>query len=254
MKGAFVYFSGTGNTEYVIKQLIKEFQEKNIDCKTVDITKESTISPEFDFYVVASPIHVEVFPKIFVDWIKNNLPKVDSKRCIVISTQASYIAYGGRQIGKILDSKGYDVVCVKSMPMPNNYYLGKFFKATTKERQEEMKKEVLLEVKNIVDKFLKDDVYIEKESVVMTIIGKITYDICIPYFHSWARKSLSIDYDKCIKCKKCEKDCPTHNILFKDKIVFKNKCISCQRCLQKCPVNAFLYKGENFNQVKIKED
>lgn len=132
MKGAFVYFSGTGNTEYVIKQLIKEFQEKNIDCKIVDITKESTVSAEFDFYVVASPIHVEVFPKIFVDWIKNNLPKVDSKRCIVISTEASYIAYGGRQIGKILDSKGYDVVCLKSIPMPNNYYLGKFLKQLLK--------------------------------------------------------------------------------------------------------------------------
>lgn len=250
MKGIIIYFSGTGNTEFVIKHIVSEFENKNIQCALLDIAKNNEVKDEYDFYIFASPIHVEIFPKIFVDWLRKKLPKVDHKKCIIVSTQASAVGYGGRQISGILEKKGYDIVYLRSIPMPNNYYMGKF-KATPESKKNEMKNEVSNEVNVLVEKFLKGDIYIEKESVYMTALAKVIYKMCIPYFHSYARKNFTVDYNKCIKCKKCQNDCPVNNIRFDEQISFDNKCICCQKCLQKCPVNAFKFKGEHFDQVKL---
>jgi len=250
MKGLIAFFSGTGNTEYVVKLIASEFQKKNIECELFNIENNKELKDEYDFYVFASPIHVEVFAKIFTDWLSKKAPEVDNKRCILLSTQASAAGYGGKQVNKLLERKGYNIVYMRSIPMPNNYYLGKF-KATTEEKKAEMLNELSNEVENIVESFLRDDIYIEKESVYMTELCKFVYKIYMPILNNFAKKNLTVDYDVCIKCKKCEKGCPVGNIKFDDEISFENKCIGCQRCVQKCPVNAFKYQGEHFKQLKL---
>ncbi|MCD2347260.1 EFR1 family ferrodoxin [Clostridium guangxiense] len=250
MKGIIIFFSGTGNTEYMVKLICGEFQKRNIQCDLFNIENNETLKDEYDFYVFASPIHVEIFPNIFVDWLSKKLPEADNKRCIVLSTQASAVGYGGRQISKLLEKKGYNIVYVRSIPMPNNYYLGKF-KATTEDKKIEMKNEAQNEAQAAVESFLRDDVYIEKESLYITELCKLVYKLYKPVLNNFAKKNLTVDYDVCIKCKKCEKGCPVNNIKFDEKIHFDKNCIACQRCVQKCPVNAFKYQGEHFNQLKL---
>jgi ferredoxin len=67
----------------------------------------------------------------------------------------------------------------------------------------------------------------------------------------WARNNLTIDYDLCVKCGKCAKNCPARNISMKEQIEFDTKCISCQRCIHGCPVNAFLHRGNRIELYKI---
>ena len=45
--------------------------------------------------------------------------------------------------------------------------------------------------------------------------------------------------DKCIKCQKCVRECPTHNITFENgKLKFGKNCLICTRCSFHCPANA----------------
>ncbi|MFL0251125.1 EFR1 family ferrodoxin [Clostridium neuense] len=249
MKGLIAYFSGTGNTEYVVKLVSNEFAKRNIECEIFNIENDKRIKDEYDFYVFASPIHIEVFPKFFIDWLSEKAPAVDNKRCLLLSTQASQVGYGGRQVSRLLERKGYSIVYMRSIPMPNNYYLGKF-KATSEDKKLEMVSEVSNEAVAAVEGFLRDDVYIEKQSFYITELSKLVYKLYMPILNNFAKKNLTVDYDICIKCKKCEKGCPVNNIKFDDAIHFDKKCIACQRCVQKCPVNAFKYKGEHFEQLR----
>lgn len=58
---------------------------------------------------------------------------------------------------------------------------------------------------------------------------------------------LGIDYEKCIDCKECVKDCPV--FLYReneeDKIIYldsKKRCIMCGHCISVCPTDAILYE------------
>ena len=55
---------------------------------------------------------------------------------------------------------------------------------------------------------------------------------------------IKVDYDKCIKCKMCIKDCFPENIIFEDeKIKIKGECMMCGHCVAICPTNAITFEG-----------
>lgn len=55
---------------------------------------------------------------------------------------------------------------------------------------------------------------------------------------------IRVDYDKCIKCKMCIKDCFPENITFEDeKIKIKGECMMCGHCVAVCPTNAITFEG-----------
>jgi len=70
---------------------------------------------------------------------------------------------------------------------------------------------------------------------------------------------LGIDYDKCIDCMECVKDCPVF-LYLKDeegKVMYndpKKNCILCGHCIAVCPTEAILYNeaGESstFDGIK----
>jgi len=58
---------------------------------------------------------------------------------------------------------------------------------------------------------------------------------------------LGIDYEKCIKCQECMKDCPTQNFSLgedQNKILFNgSRCILCGHCIAVCPEDAIKYEN-----------
>jgi ferredoxin len=250
MRGAIVYFSGTGNTEFVAKLFKNKFSEKGIDCGLFEISKKKSLSSDYDFYVFGSPIYAEVFPDYFMDWVKDKVQDGHGKKCIIFSTQAAETGSGADELAKILKKKGFEVAIQDSITMPNNYYVVAFRKPTNEEA-EILKQKAKERVDELVEKFLAGEKVIRKVSNLRRIFGKLSYKAFYKLTSNWAQKRLSVNYDLCVKCGKCAKNCPTGNIAMRDEITFANKCISCQKCIHKCPVNAFLYKGKPIEQYKI---
>ncbi|SEF52349.1 Flavodoxin [Caloramator fervidus] len=250
MKAAIIYFSGTGNTEYVCKLFKKYFEENGVSCVLIDVSKKKQLNDDYDFYIFGAPIHSELFPKNYVDWVKQNIKQGD-KKCIIFSTQASDKAAGPFEIFNILKEKGYKVLIQDFISMPNNYYVVAF-KKPTEEDIKKAKQEADKKVKLLVKKFLDDEINIVKVSKFRFKLAKIVYKMFYEYSKGWAKRNLSVDMKLCVKCLKCVKNCPTKNIKFSnDKFEFQNKCISCQKCLHACPTNAYIYKGKRIDQYKI---
>jgi len=250
LQAAIIYFSGTGNTEYVSKLFKKHFENGGVSCVLIDVSKKRTLNEEYDFYVFGAPIHAEVFPKIFIDWVAKNL-KEDNKKCLIFSTQAANKGSGPDQLSEILIKKGYRITVQDFITMPNNYYVVAFEKPT-KEEIKKAKERAEGKVKSLVQKFLKDEIYINKVSKIRLNLAKIEYKFFYRFSKGWARRNLTVDMKLCVKCLKCVKNCPTKNIKFKDNsFYFEDSCISCQKCLHTCPTNAYLYKGKKFEQYKI---
>jgi ferredoxin len=251
MNGCIVFFSGTGNTEYVARAIKDGFVNKNIACDSYEISKNTGFEDKYDFYVFGGPIYVDVFPAFYTEWVKEHITKGKGRKCIVFSTQASKMACGPTAFSKELKKIGFEVVIEDCIFMPNNYYvvmLKKFSEQRVSEilRRSEERAEV------IVDKFLKNEALFNTAKG-REIWAKPLYKMFNQWAKKWAKKSLTVDMGKCNQCGLCQKQCPVNNIkVNKDSVMFFDKCISCQRCLHKCPVNAFLYKNKVIEQYQVK--
>lgn len=250
MKGAIVYFSGTGNTEFVAKNFKKEFEKRNIECILIDVSKKTKIVDDYNFYVFGCPIHSDIFPDYFIDFINNNIKHGNNRKCIVFSTEASSSAAGAEYLSEILIKKDFEIMAKILIKMPQNFYIVGFKKTPDKEC-EILKNNAQEYVKYVVDSFLKDKKVLNNVSKTRVVFGKTVYKIFKKYALSWAKDKLTVNMSLCVKCQKCVKNCPTKNIILDETIKFKNQCICCQRCIHNCPVNAFYYKGKRVSQYKI---
>lgn len=255
IKAVVIYFSGTGNTEYIAKLFKEEFNKNSVECDLVDIIKTKKLEVQYDYYVFGSTIHVDVFPSIYIDWIKNNLKNVKNKKCIVFSTQSAKIAAGADELSNLIIKKGFETVVRDYIQMPNNFYVV-MFKKTTEDEVKYLKLEAAKKVREMVSEFLNKKINLKKTFKLRAPINRAIYKLyCKNYAKNWAKKHLKVNNTLCIKCKKCVNNCPGNNIDIKDTIIFDKKCICCQRCLHICPTNAFLYKErpiEQYERIKFK--
>jgi NAD-dependent dihydropyrimidine dehydrogenase PreA subunit len=251
LNGCIVYFSATGNTEYVANAIKYEFANRNIQCDTYEVSKKNDFKDKYDFYVFGAPIHAELFPQFYTEWVNKNITKGVGKKCIVFSTQASNLACGPTVFANDLKKNGFEVVVEDCIEMPNNYYIVMFKKSS-----EQQIIDLMAKAKDragvIVDKFLKNE-KISNTAANRTIWAKPVFKMFMLWTKNWAKKGLAVDADKCTRCGLCQRNCPVKNITVdKNSITFASKCISCQRCVHTCPANAFLYKKRVIDQYKLK--
>lgn len=249
-KGAIIFFSGTGNTKYIGRLFKERFKKDNVEFDLIDIQRNESLNKEYYMYIIGSPIHVEMAPKILVDWVKNNIPNGD-KKCIVYHTLGDKCHRENRnELAKIMHDKGYDVVINDSITMPNNYY-HVLFKRDSDEYIKETIHAASIKVDNIVTDFhnnKRSDINYKKDKKGF----KLIYDGFLMYTKKYPKRSFSLDESKCINCKICEGECPTKNISMENKkITFYNKCIGCEKCIHRCPTDAILYKNKPFETYKI---
>ncbi|WP_343342709.1 EFR1 family ferrodoxin [Terrisporobacter petrolearius] len=250
MNITMIYFSGTGNSKYIVDYLGNKLKENNHNVETYNIEQNPIIPIDTDLLVIGGPIYAGNVPEKLIRWVLRNVPE-SSANSIVYSTSAGLInANGVDSLAKKLSKKGYNVLAKETYLMPRNFYFGKYPK-NTKDEVDEMLKDVNKQLDELVDKICLDTLK-SKEFENKGVLGK---DLLAETFSVMSRfmgKSFSVD-DNCIKCGICVKNCPENNINFdKDKnIRFSNKCMLCCRCIHNCPKNAINYKGKKYEQYSL---
>lgn len=253
MRGLILYFSATGNTTYAADLIKEELTERNIEADAIDIRFAENLDNNYDFYIFGCPTHVDMFPDFYKEKLLSALPEGNNKNTMIFSTQASDSSSGPYLLGKKLEKHNFNVISSFKIEMPNNFYVV-MFKPYSNEDKERVTSacENLVSLK--VSEFLKGEKKILKPSSVkaaVSLAGYKSVKLVLKYF---AKLTLSIDYDRCINCHICEKNCPTGNIRIDEKrITFGSKCTACQSCMHICPKNAFLYRKMHFNQYKLRK-
>ncbi|MEF9934071.1 MAG: EFR1 family ferrodoxin [Clostridium sp.] len=251
MKGSIVYFSGTGNTEFVARLFKDKFKENEVEIKNINIIKKKNITDDYDFLILAAPVYVDLFPRYFIDYLVNKLPEGNNRSAIIISTPGGNSSVAIREVREILQGKSYKVAIEAEVLMPNNFFLAKGFKKPTKEEVNLKKEGAKDHVDRIVNGFLNNVNTLVDCSKVREIAARPIHNIFTKKYKTWAKKNLTVDMDKCVMCSKCSKNCPTKNITVADEFIFREDCIGCLKCVHTCPVNAFLYKGHKIDQYRL---
>lgn len=234
MKIAIVYFSGTGNTEKVLKEFESFFKTQNNEVKMIKIESGEYIPTDIDILIIGYPVHAFNAPKIVLDYFNNISFFKEGLPTYIVKTSGEGLTLNNGSSNKltsILKNKGITIFNEYHYLMPYNIIFRHSDKMAYK-----MWKTVLelipLDAKEILDK---------KRIVIKYSLGTKFVSNALRIEQPGAHiigSGFEVN-NNCIHCGLCEKNCPTKNIVIKnDKVYFKENCMICMRCVFNCPKDA----------------
>ncbi len=237
MKRVGIYcFSATGNTLRVCKLIKSELEAlgAQVDMASVEEGYSSQKSPlDYDAFAVAYPVHGFNAPANVVEYVKN-FPEGNKGYYIIKSSGEPAPANrdSSHQIVGILRKKGYEMMDEFHYVMPYNMIF----------RHSQDMVDMMWKRAQDAAPFDAKEIF---EGGKGEIKQKLRHKFISRLFtieHGGMRligRGFKVDMEKCIKCGKCVKNCPMHNISFDgEKFTFGKSCLGCVRCSFNCPVNA----------------
>lgn len=232
-----LFFSGTGNSEYIAKRIGKIIGDETIDLfdkiRNNDFSKIHSKRP----WIVVVPTYAWRIPRIVQQWLENtNL--LGNKNIYYVMTCGGNIGNASKYIKDLCTKKKMNYYGCIGIKMPENYIA--LFSTPTIDKAlqiidqaEEIIDRIALLIKND-KKFPKSDISF-KDKISSGIINDLFYPI---FVHA---KKFYVTND-CISCGKCISTCPLNNIhLENQKPVWKDNCTHCMACINHCPTESIEY-------------
>lgn len=241
------YFSGTGNTRFVVRYLIDKLSE-NFETEVYDITQKSDFKRELstaDIVLIAFPIYGSSPPIPIRNFVLKNNTLFKGKKVAIAETQYFFSGDGSASLGRTLEKYGAVVEFAEHFNMPNNLSDGAFFKVRNGDELNEIIDKTKRRMDVFANKIVADKRFRRGFNPVSHAVGYFCQRKWWRRKESQKRSQIKINRAECAACGKCVKNCPVGNLMLKEgSIVGKNKCVFCYRCVNLCPKKAITLFGK----------
>lgn len=232
------YFSGTGNSLKVAKDLAQNLGDTNI-ISIRSVIKNSVIEDTADRIGIIFPVYMWGLPLIVKRFVEKFFPK-NNTYLFAITTYGSMPATTLPQINKLLKKKNLKLSSGFGILMPGNYTPR--YGALPEEKQQNMFSNEKQKIQEIAKVIRNNQIRrIEKNNFLINFI----FSTIIYKLGSTQIPKMSKDFwveDKCDGCGICVKVCPVKNVrLIEGKPKWRYKCEQCLACLQWCPQEAIQF-------------
>lgn len=265
MEIIIIYFSGTGNTELISKEISQRFKNKVNSVELVSIENNNELmNLDFKNKIIGFgfPVYKFTFPDIFLNFFDIINSKAEDNSCFLFSTYARFTAESFYEFSKKLNKKKFHIIAEESFKSPSCGISAR-------------KQENDFEYESVM--YFEDDIHMKLDSFVEKIINfSSERDVKIKHKHNPLNflrlkivediertkyPRLQIDREACIACGLCARKCPDNNLILKEKhieIVDNQNCLHCLRCMNHCPSNAIIFGklsiGENRYTLKKRNE
>ncbi len=235
------YFSATGNSAWVARELAAKTGDQAIDM--IEYLKTGRTPPACkanERLGLVFPVHAWRPPRVVLDFSKKlEIPE----GCFVfaVCTMGGFASNTCKYLGKFirLDSC-YSIV------MPENYIL-----LTGSESEERIKRKISA-AQTQLPKIAASILVNKKEFVVKKGLLPAFFTSCIgALFAKKVNDKGFYSTEKCNSCGTCAKLCALNNISIENgKPAWHGNCIHCMACLQRCPQQAIEYKKKSLKRKR----
>ena len=241
-----LYFSGTGNSEYVAKKMGAYLGDEVVSLldklRAQDYSAMASEKP----WVIVAPTYAWQLPHIVRDWlVKTSL--LGNKKIYFVLTCGDSIGNAGEYVEKICQKKQMTYMGTSQIVMPENYIA--MFKAPNRKQAVKIIKKAQPHIKIAAD-IIRAEVFneIHKTSKLEKLKSGFMNFGFYRFFVS--AKDFYVT-DKCISCGQCAKVCPYDNVKIVDgKPDWGNACTHCMACICKCPKEAIEYGKKSQGKIR----
>ncbi|MFX1495405.1 MAG: EFR1 family ferrodoxin [Promethearchaeota archaeon] len=232
METIIYFFTGTGNSLKIAKDLTKKLKDSEL-IPIAKVCQTETIHSITEKVGFIFPLYYSGLPKIVDDFI-NNLDLSKSNYIFSVITSAGDINEQPlQQLNKILETKSKALNAGFYVTMPSNYIIG--YEVPSEEYQNECFEKASSQVELIAE-----IINSRKENLNQAIFKKNVRrsEELNKTFREKVNESDKSFYtdENCTSCGICEQVCPMNNImLIEGKPQWQHKCQQCLACINFCP-------------------
>ena len=241
-----LYFSGTGNSNYVAKRIADALGDALVNLN--DRIKSGDTSPveTGERVIIVTPTYAWRIPRVVRDWLRKTELR-GAKRSWFVMTCGSEIGNADRYNRDLCTEKGLACMGTAQIVMPENYIA--MFSAP----QADKARQIVAKAEPSIDRAI---AAIQRNQPFAPARNNL-YDRFMsgpvnPIFYKFFVKADAFTVsDACIGCGQCAKRCPMNNVTLKDgKPSWGKNCTHCMACICYCPVSAIEYGKKSVGQPR----
>lgn len=236
-----LYFSGTGNSQYVAKHIAAVIDDDIISLNQRIKTQNDDSFLSQRPYVFVMPTYAWRIPRIAEEFIQNTSFN-GSKKAYFVMTCGDGTGNAAQYLKKLCADKGFEFMGLSSIVMPENY-IARYYVPDQVESWDIIKKaepdihSTAIKIK--VQESLQTERHDYHGWFLSTVINPIFYAFIVKDKGFYSTES-------CISCGKCVKLCPINNVhLVKGQPVWGGNCTHCMACICGCPTEAIEYTNKS---------
>ncbi len=249
-KTEIYYFSGTGNSLHVAKELQKLLPNTEL-IPIMKMLKEDHFEIDADVAGFIFPVHAFTFPIPFREFFKKARLK-SSTYTFAIATKGGSPSIALSEIDSVIGKNGKRLDSFFYINMPANVIFIHGLDTPEEIEEKENKLKIKLDViktaiiNRIESREKDDEINFFNGKILFPVIGNFIFPKFAERVFKWSSDS------KCNGCGSCEKICLAKKIIMKNgrpEWLKKPECTFCFACINYCPVQAIQIKGTKTNTL-----
>lgn len=238
------YFSGTGNSQLVAKQLASSTNDGLVFIN--QCMKEGTVKRFHSdkSLVFVAPTYAWRLPKVVEQWIFNTNFE-GNRNAYFVLTCGGNPGNAAAYAKSLCKKKNLHFCGLAPIIMPENYLA--MFPTPSKMECQTILEQVKPNIAALAERIQKNKPFPE---MTMKLKDKLQSGPVNPLFYCFAvhDKGFTVS-QSCISCNQCAKRCPLNNIkMVHGKPTWMGHCTHCMACIAGCPAKAIEYKTASKGQ------
>ena len=241
-----LYFSGTGNSNYVAKRIADALGDALVNLNDRIKAGDTSLVETGERVIIVTPTYAWRIPRIVRDWLLKTELR-GARLAWFVMTCGSEIGNADRYNRDLCTEKGLACMGTAQIVMPENYIA--MFSAP----QADEARQIVAKAEPSIDRAI---AAIQRNQPFAPTRNNL-YDrfmsgpVNLIFYKFFVNADAFTVSDACISCGQCAKRCPMNNVTLKDgKPVWGKACTHCMACICYCPVSAIEYGKKSVGQPR----